>query len=283
MPLHFALHSMGPVAGLAAGVALLWGLVRVALWDGSTQDRGVASPWRGRSVMARCSRRVRAAQCVDLWVPPLAVLAGCAGPATWTVQGPHGRLATWPLSRPAWSANGGYAAAGVRLTWEVDTVAAAGLWLSARLATRTRCWRTPAADVPDRPTHVQCGLLGGPPRAIYARRAPGAGIRCGRSGTVNTGGGVENAKWRAPGERLAERRRTGDREPTSGGRARRSLVRCRMCGSAYDRSLADGSAGYAKRAQLCPLPDLPIRGRCPCSRSEARQWPLLQRAEITII
>ena len=257
MPLMFLARSLGVAGAVAAGLSVIWGLGRMARWDGSTHDRGVALVlgWVVVYGFLLMFVFVRLPGYLDLWAPFLAVLAGCAWLGERGLLRSNGaRIAALAVAMAAGLiTNGAFAAAKDRLAREFDTRSAAGAWLAASSADSESVLADLGAYVPDSLRHVAWISWGGPPRVIYDE-------------TRTWGwdpvwpewyGGhrrlwFENAKWHLPSEMLASRPRwVIVNDEWKAVRAHPSYA-SETADPEFDRRLADGSAGYVKRARFEP-------------------------------
>jgi 4-amino-4-deoxy-L-arabinose transferase-like glycosyltransferase len=265
-PLGFLAQSLGAVGLIAAAAGMVWGVFRALRWDGSEHDRGVilVLGWSIAYGLLLLFAFVRLPGYVDLWVPFLAVLAGCA----WV--GPRGLLRSPALRAVALVAvtiamliaNGPYALAQARLEREFHTGVAAGEWLERAASGADTVLADPGAVVPDRLTSVQWNGWGGPPRVVYDETSTWGQDP---AWPAWSGGHRQlwfvNAKWRAASDLLAERPRwVVVTSEWSAARARPSYA-SETADPEFDRSLVDGRAGYALRARFEPsaLPSNPWR------------------------
>lgn len=258
-PLVFLTQSLGVAGAFVSAVGLLWGVLRMLRWDGSPHDRGVllVFGWCAAYGLLLLFAFVRLPGYLDLWVPFLAVLAACA------CVGRHGLVRTPALRGVAIGAlavamlivNGPYALAQSRLERELHTSVASGEWLERSASAGDSVLADLGAFVPDRISKVEWNGWGGPPRVVYDE-------------TVTWGqdpiwpawfGGHRqllfvNAKWRAASERLADRPHwVVVTNEWSAARERPSYA-AETADPEFDRSLADGSAGYVLRARFEPEP-----------------------------
>lgn len=259
MPAMFLARSLGPVAALAAALGLVWGLARLARWDGSPQDRGalLVLGWAVGYGLLLTLVFVRLPGYVDLWVPFVAVLAGAAVTGDrGLVRAPAARWVAIAVVAVAGAAAGGVGAlAHARLEREFDTRVAAGDWLAQAAADSDAVLADLGAFVPDRLTRVEWNAWGSPPRLIYDE------TRTWGSDPVWpdwTGGHRQllfvNARWRPASERLAAHPRwVVVSDEWTEVRAHPSYA-AEAADPGYDRALADGSAGYVKRAEFVPTP-----------------------------
>lgn len=248
-------QSLGWIAFGLAMVGLLWALWRAARWNGSPESNGllVLTAWTlgyGGLVLFVFARLP---SYVDLLVAPLAALAGCA----WV--GREGLLRRAPLKAAAIVlavasgalAHGNYAAA--RATAIAgDARLRAGAWLAANARPTDVVLADQGAYVPDQVIDVHWNAWGGPDRIVYDEtRTWGADA----AWPAWYGGHRQlvfrNAKWAAPESALATlaprwvvttsewaHYRLAPPSPND------------WVSPAYDRALADGSAGYVERARF---------------------------------
>jgi hypothetical protein len=256
-PLAFLARSLGWAGLLAAAFGVLWGVRALARWDGSAHDRGVVLVLGWALVYGALLLFVfvRLPSYLDLWVPFLAVLAGCG----WVgerglVRGARARwLAIAVLLAAGWFANGAYAAAASRLAREFDTRIAAGNWLDRAAADSDAVLADLGTFVPDRLARVEWNAWGGPPRIFYDETQTWGWDPV---WPAWVGGHrrlwFENAKWEPASRRLERRPRwvvvTDDWQAV---RARAGHAG-ESADAGYDRALEDGSAGYALRASFAP-------------------------------
>jgi 4-amino-4-deoxy-L-arabinose transferase-like glycosyltransferase len=259
-------QSLGWVAFALAMAGLAWALWRSARWDGSTRANGllVLTAWTlgyGALVLFAFARLP---SYVDLLVAPLAALAGCA----WV--GRDGLLRNVPLKAATvvvavaagLYAQGGYGAARAAALPR-DPRLEAGAWLAAHAESTDVVLADQGAYVPDRVIDVHWNAWGGPDRIVYDEtRTWGADA----AWPAWYGGHRQlvfrNAKWTAPESALA-------------GLAPRWVVTTSewaqnrvvppspndWVSTTYDRSLADGSAGYVERARFAGRPTIVIYER----------------------
>jgi 4-amino-4-deoxy-L-arabinose transferase-like glycosyltransferase len=257
MPLAFLARSLGPAGTLAAAIALLWAMARMAAWDGSAHDRALALVlgWASLYGLMLMFVFVKLPSYVDLWSPLLAVLAGCA----WAgerglLRAARGRaIATLLAAIAGLVANGGSAAARSRIATEFDTRVAAAEWLDQAAADSDAVLSDLGAFVPDRIRAVSWNGWGGPPRVVYDE-------------TLTWGSDPQwpewdgghrrvlfvNAKWRPALERLAERPRwVVVNDEWKEIRAHPAYA-SESAAPDFDRRLVGGAAGYAMRARFEP-------------------------------
>lgn len=242
-------RSLGPLAILLVAGGLVWAIAKVARWDGSPAKSGVVllAAWAlgyGALVLFAFARLP---SYVDLWVPPLAALAGCAwlGDDGW-LRRPGARVAllTAAVIVGVWAHGADALIRGRKVAGDVRQEASR--WLEGHAADGDTVLADEGVLVPDRLDHVWWNWWGTPPRVIYDE------TRTWGTDPVwpSWGGGhrrltFENAKWSAPESLLARRPRWVATSQAW------SEVR-REGPSAFDRSLADGSAGYRERVRLKP-------------------------------
>ena len=250
--LFYLARSLGPLAVLLVAGGLAWALARIARWDGSPAKSGVAllAAWAlgyGALVLFAFARLP---SYVDLWVPPLAALAGCAwlGDDGW-LRRPGARVAllTAALVVGVWAHGADALNRGRKVAGDVRQEASR--WLEAHAADGDTVLADEGVLLPDRLDRVWWNWWGTPPRVIYDE------TRTWGTDPVwpSWGGGhrrltFENAKWSAPESLLARRPRW---VATS-----QAWSEMRREGpSMFDRRLADGSAGYRERVRLRPDPN----------------------------
>jgi 4-amino-4-deoxy-L-arabinose transferase-like glycosyltransferase len=257
IPLAFVARSLGPAGALAAAIALLWAIARVAAWDGSAHDRALVLVlgWASLYGLLLMFVFVKLPSYVDLWSPPLAVLAGCA----WAgerglLRAARGRaIATLLAAIAGLVANGGSAAARSRIATELDTRVAAAAWLDRAAADSDAVLSDLGAFIPDRLRTVSWNGWGGPPRVVYDE-------------TLTWGSDPQwpewdgghrrvlfvNAKWRPALERLAEHPRwVVVNDDWKAVRAHPAYA-SETAAPEFDRRLADGVAGYTMRSRFEP-------------------------------
>ena len=257
-PLAFLLQSLGPVAALAAAIGLVWGIARALDWDGSPSSNGLVLVlgWALAYGALVLFVFVKLPSYLDLWIPFLAVIAGCA------IAGPTGLLRTSSGRAAAFAAvlaggivaNGAHGAASVALV-KHDTRVAAGEWLATRGAPGDSVLADLGVFVPDRFRNVNWNWWGSPPRVVYDETQT-----WGRDPLWPEWYGghrrlvFENAKW-SPAESLLARqpRWVVTDERWEAVRAHPEAA-SESAAPEFDRSLADGSAGYALRARLVASP-----------------------------
>ncbi len=258
-PLATVTRSLGPIGASLAATGILWAAWRVARWDSSTHDRGLALVlgWVLAYGALVLFVLVRLPSYVDLWVPFLAVLAGTAwaGNDELLRRGAL-RAGVLVLALGAGIAsNGAYAWGRAALARWSDTRVEAGRWLDAHAAASDSVLADLSVFVPDRFEHVQWNWWGSPPRVVYDEsRTWGWDPRWPEWYGGHRRLVFENAKWTDPVTLLARRPRW---VVTSGEWARIRAHPSRASESAapdYDRSLSDGRAGYVLRASFEPRP-----------------------------
>lgn len=272
MPILFLVQSLGAVGGGAAILAVIWGLFRLARWDGSAHDRGVVLVlgWSVSYGLLLAFVFVRLPAYLDLWVPFLAVLAGCswAGERGWIRSSHFRAMALTTVIIAGVITNGAYAAAKDRLSREFDTRIAAGAWLAASAADSDSVLADLGAYVPDPFRHVAWVNWGGPPRVIYDETRTWGWDPI----WPNWYGGhrrlwFDNAKWRPVSELLASRPRwIVVNDEWSAIRSHPNYA-SETAAPEYDLRLADGSAGYVRRARFEP------------SRAPESDWRVLRLAK----
>jgi hypothetical protein len=249
--LVYLARSLGPLALVLAVGGILWTLERLRRWDGSALENGVllTAAWAivyGKLVLFAFARLP---SYVDLWVPPLAVLAGCAfaGERGWLRSAAaRAAILTAVILVGVWAHGADTLVR--RIRFEGDTRQEAARWLEAHAAETDTVLADEAAFVPDRLRHVWWNWWGEPARTVYDETQTW--------GTDPVwpawGGGhrrltFENAKWAHPDTLLARRPRwvvTTD----SWRDARRTVPSL----ASFDTRLEDGSAGYRERVRLTP-------------------------------
>ena len=254
-PAGFLAHSIGPAAAVMAALALLWAARRLLRWDGGAHDRGVlmVSGWvLCYGALAMCVF-VRLAGYVDLWVPFIAVLTGCA------IVGSRGLI-----RKPAWAAvviaaafvsgaisHGADALAEARSAAHFDTRTAAGNWLAAHASDSDQVLADQGAYIPDRLSAVNWNSWGSPPRVVYDESAtwgtdpawpdwPGGHRRL----------IFENIKWQKASHWLAARPRWVVVSEDWRQVRTHPQIASEFGDPDYDRGLEDGSAGYVIRARF---------------------------------
>ena len=270
--LFYLAHSMGPVGIALAAGGFLWALARIRRYDGSPEANGMVLvlAWvvgYGALVLFAFARL---AGYVDLWVPFLAVLAGCAfaGRERFGVLG-HRALPGLVLALVLAGGVAANGASGLSLAAQAphDTRLLAGGWLGEHAAPDDTVLADLYSYVPDRFRQVRWNIWGGPPRTVYDETAT-----WGRDPKWPEWYGGHrrllfvNAKWSAPESLLAARPRwVVTSEEWVADRAHPPAVG-QPASPDYDRSLADGRAGYVERARF----------RAPSARGG--DWAALARA-----
>jgi len=251
--LLYLARSLGPLAVVLAIGAIAWALARLRRWDGSALESGIALAlaWAlgyGALVLFAFARLP---SYVDLWVPPLAVLAGCAwaGNGGWLRSpGARAALLTAVVVVGAWAHGADTMAR--RIWFEGDTRQQAARWLEAHAAATDTVLADEGLYVPDRLRHVWWNWWGEPPRVVYDETKTWGNDPVWPS----WGGGhrrltFENAKWAHPETLLTRRPRWVVTSSTW------SAVRADEPAFAdYDRHLAGGSRGYRERQRLSQSP-----------------------------
>jgi 4-amino-4-deoxy-L-arabinose transferase-like glycosyltransferase len=247
--LFYLARSMGPLAILLATGGLVWAIGRLRRWDGSAAANGIVLllAWAMGYGALVLFAFARLPSYVDLWVPPLAALAGCA----WVgdqgmLRRPGARVAL--LTAAAIVGLWAHGADGLTRGLKVagDSRQGAARWLETHAASADTVLADEGILVPDRLANVRWNWWGTPPRAIYDET-----LTWGRDPVWPTWGGghrrliFENAKWSAP-ETLLARRPHWVVTSHLWSNARREG------GSSFDQRLADGSAGYRERVRLVP-------------------------------
>jgi hypothetical protein len=257
-PLAFLLHSLGPVAALACAIGVGWGIARAADWDGAPDSNGLllVIGWAVAYGALVLFVFVKLPSYLDLWIPFLAILSGCA------IAGERGLLRTGAGRAAAFAlalaggviANGAHGATSVALA-KHDTRVAAGEWLAGRGAPADSVLADLGAFVPDRFRNVSWNWWGSPPRVVYDETQT-----WGRDPIWPEWYGghrrllFENAKWLPAETQLARHPRwvvTDERWESV--RAHPEAA-SESAAPEFDRSLADGSAGYALRARFASSP-----------------------------
>ncbi|HEV8481418.1 MAG TPA: phospholipid carrier-dependent glycosyltransferase, partial [Candidatus Eisenbacteria bacterium] len=251
--LVYLARSLGPLALVLAIAGIAWAVARLRRWDGSAVESGVvlALAWAlgyGGLVLFAFARLP---SYVDLWVPPLAVLAGCAsaGQRGWLRgAGARAALLTAVILVGAWAHGADTMAK--RIWFEGDTRQQAARWLETHAAATDTVLADEGLLVPDRLRHVWWNWWGEPPRVIYDETKTWGNDPVWPS----WGGGhrrltFENAKWAHPDTLLERRPRWVMTSSTW------SAVRADEAALAgYDRHLAAGTAGYRERQRLSQSP-----------------------------
>jgi hypothetical protein len=249
--LVYLARSLGPIALVLALGGIGWALSRLRRWDGSAVENGVLlmAAWAivyGKLVLFAFARLP---SYVDLWVPPLAVLAGCAfaGERGWLKsKGGRAAILTGVLLVGLWAHGADTLAR--RIVIEGDTRQEGSRWLEAHAAENDTVLADEEILVPDRVRHVWWNWWGGPRRVVYDET-----VTWGTDPKWPSWGGghrrllFENAKWAHPDTLLARRPRwvmTND--------AWRTLRAAEPSLASYDRGLDDGSTGYRERVRLLP-------------------------------
>jgi 4-amino-4-deoxy-L-arabinose transferase-like glycosyltransferase len=253
--IDFLFKSLGPVGFALVAIGLAWALVRVARWDGSERANAllVLTGWvlgYGALVLFAFARLP---SYIDLLVPVLAILAGCA----WL--GPDGLLrrrgfapALVVLAVIAGLATHGLDGLEQARAMPYDSRVAAGAWLNKQAADGDVVVADQGAYVPDRIKNVHWNAWGGPDRMVYDETRTWGQDRAwpewygGHRQLV-----FRNAKWAAPESALV------DLKPrwviTTSDWAKNRLTPPSAndwVSPRYDRALADGSAGYTERARI---------------------------------
>jgi 4-amino-4-deoxy-L-arabinose transferase-like glycosyltransferase len=259
VPVLFLIRSLGPVGALLAAAGLVWGIAVLLRWEGSPEDRGLVLVlgWALAYGALVVFVFVKLPSYIDLWVPFLAVIAGCA----WC--GARGLLRSRTLRFGALAialiaeavSNGLYPVARAAAQERADSRLAAGRWIEAHAAPGDSLLADLSIYVPDRYEHVSWNWWGSPPRTVYDENRTWGwdpiwpGWYGGHRRLT-----FENGKWRDALVLLADRPRwviTSDEwaairaNPTGAGE---------VAAPDYDRSLADGRAGYVLRARFDPRP-----------------------------
>lgn len=256
--LRFLWESMGPLAAVLGAAALIWGLARLRRWDGSERANGLVLVvgWVLGYGAVLLFLFARLPSYVDLWVPFLAVLVGCAwaGEQGWV-------RATWARAAVlvAMAASGvvahGADAVSVRRLAQRDTRLAAGRWLEERAAAGDTLLADQSVFVPDRFENVLWYWWGSPPRVLYDET-----LTWGHDPVwPDWPGGHRqlvfvNAKWQPPESLLARRPRWVITSSLWVDRRARPFGPHELASPGFDRALADGSAGYVERARFAPAP-----------------------------
>ncbi|MGH7725079.1 MAG: hypothetical protein ACREOU_06580, partial [Candidatus Eiseniibacteriota bacterium] len=253
---QYLFDSAGPVLTLLLAGGVVWAVLRTLRWDRTPTANGVVLVlgWVLAYGLLLLFVFARLPSYLDLWVPFLAILGGLA----WAGREgfvrrpvPATALVVVALGAGLW-ANGGHARA-LRESLKHDTRVAAGQWLAAHATRSSSILADLGVFVPDSLTRVRWNAWGQPPRIIYDE-------------TVTWGddpvwpddwyGGhrqllFRNARWSPADSLLAL---GPDLVLTSAEwvEARTVPSRSTALSPAYDRSLADGSAGYAEVARLAP-------------------------------
>ncbi|MGH7741792.1 MAG: phospholipid carrier-dependent glycosyltransferase [Candidatus Eiseniibacteriota bacterium] len=258
-PAGFLGHSMGSIAGLLAIGALAWAARRMARWDGEAHDRSLLLivGWVLAYGALTMFVFVRLAGYVDLWVPFVAILTGCA----WV--GERGLLAgrgwAWLLTIVAcfsgFATRGPEALAVARGAARFDSRTASGNWLNAHAEDSDRVLADLGLFVPDRIHGVDWNSWGSPPRVVYDESATWGADPIWPDWT----GGhrrliFENVKWQRPSFLLATRPRwVVTSSDWSEVRAHPGIA-SESADPDFDRALETGSAGYVVRARFAPSP-----------------------------
>jgi hypothetical protein len=257
MPLIFALHSLGPIGALFCAVGVGAALGRIRRWTGSLADRGrlLVLGWTLGYGFLLLFVFVRLPSYLDLAIPFLAVLAGCAwaeGESVWSSRAARAAALAIVLIGGI-AANANYASARARLSNTADTRVTAGAWLEEHAAPDDSVLADLGIYVPDRLKHVSWNWWGSPPRVVYDENATWGWDPI---WPAWYGGHrrllFENGKWSAPMRLLATRPRwVLASDEWAGIRAHPSGA-SETAAPDYDRGLADGSAGYVVRARISP-------------------------------
>lgn len=249
--LVYLARSLGPLALVLAAGGILWMLSRLRRWDGSAVESGVllVAAWAivyGKLVLFAFARLP---SYVDLWVPPLAVLAGCAfaGDRGWLRStAARAAILTGVLLVGLWAHGADTYVR--RIVFEGDTRQEAARWLQTHAAESDTVLADEEILIPDHVRHVWWNWWGEPPRVVYDEtKTWGNDPRL-----PSWGGGhrrliFENAKWAHPDTLLARRPRW-----VVSNDAWRTLRAADPTLASYDRSLDDRSAGYRERLRLLP-------------------------------
>jgi hypothetical protein len=250
--LVYLARSMGPLAVAMAAGGVLWALSKLRRWDGSDLANGIAlvTAWALAYGALVLFAFARLPSYVDLWVPPLAVLAASA----WVGEqgglrrsGARVAVLTAVLLMGVWAHGADSLARGIFV--EGDGRQGAARWMEAHAADEDTVLADEAVLVPDRLRHVWWNWWGEPARAVYDETKTW--------GTdpvwPSWGGGhrrlvFENAKWAQPDTLLARRPRwVMTSNLWRDERASDSSL------AGFDRRLDSGEAGYRERARLTPI------------------------------
>jgi hypothetical protein len=255
-PFAFLLRALGPVGLLLSAGGGVWALARLARWDGSAEDRGVTVMlwWALKYGALVLFVFVQLPSYLDLWAPGLTVLAGGAwsGTGGW-LPSPRLRWACAAVALVAgvvWS--GGYAVGRVTAA-RADPHVVAGHALESMASPRDTVLADLGAFVPETFHVVRWNSWGSPPRIVYDESATWGTDPAwpdwigGHRRLV-----FENAKWQPASTLLAARPNwvvTTDEwqrvraQPSSPSES---------ADPDFDRSLADGRAGYRLRLVVGP-------------------------------
>lgn len=253
--IDFVLKSLGPVGFALVLVGLAWALVRVARWDGSGRANAllVLTGWvlgYGALVLFVFARLP---SYIDLLVPVLAILAGCA----WL--GPNGFLRRRGLAAAlvVLAMIAGLATHGLDGLEQVralpyDSRVAAGAWLDKQASNGDVVVADQGAYVPDRIKNVHWNAWGGPDRMVYDETRTWGQDRA----WPEWYGGhrqllFRNAKWAAPESALVDLKPRWVITTSEWAKNRLTPPSANdWVSPGYDRALADGSAGYIERARI---------------------------------
>jgi hypothetical protein len=250
--LVYLARSLGPLAIVLAAGGMVWALGHLRRWRGSAVENGVlvVAAWAVVYGLLVLFVFARLPSYVDLWVPPLAVLAACAwvGEGGWLRRrGARVGVITAVLLVGIWAHGADTLETGIRLAADSRQVAAR--WLETHAAGGDTVLADEGILVPDSVRHVWWNRWGAPPRTLYDE------TRTWGTDPVwpSWGGGhrrlvFENAKWAYPDTFLARRPRWAVTSDTwSDARALDPAL------ASYDRRLAEGSALYRERLRLVPV------------------------------
>jgi len=263
--LEYARQSLGWVGAALALGGVAWGVRNLLGWDGGPRARQVALVfgWTAAYGLLVLFVFARLPSYIDLLVPFLAVLAGAAWAGS---EGFFARRPTWARLVVAVAllggvmANAGWARARA-VSLDADTRTAAGRWLAEHARVEDRVVADLGVFVPDSLVHVRWNWWGNPPRPIYDETRTWGDDPVWPDDWY--GGHRQlwfvHARWTAPESLLA----TGPRYVATHEEwvaKRRAPGRSTWGAAGYDRSLADGSAGYAEAARFSGDVTGPHRG-----------------------
>lgn len=257
--LQYLAESLGPVAAILVAVAVVWALFRIARWRDTPRENGllVLAAWTAGYGVLVLFAFARLPSYVDLWVAPLAVLAGCAwlGPDGFLRRGgPAAALIALVLvSGSLTNARPEMGRAG---ELPRDSRLLAGAWLDRHAEAEDRVIADQGAYIPDRIGSVHWNAWGGPDRVVYDEtRTWGSDERW-----PDWYGGhrqllFRNARWAAPESALVEIAPRWVVTTSEWAHNRISPPSHNdWISTRYDGALADGSAGFVERARFAGSP-----------------------------
>lgn len=253
-PLWFLARSMGPVGVTLAATGLVLALGRLSRWDGAARDRGLllVAGWALAYGALATFVFVKLPSYMDLWVPFLAVLAGCAWVGEDGIARSRGaRAAVMALAVLGGVYSNGAASAARAAAVARDTRTASAAWLRAHASPRDTILTDLGALVPDEFRAVLLNAWGSPPRVMVDETATWGTSRVWPSWH----GGhrrlvFENAKWTPAMELLARRPRWVVTSSEWAASRAKPGGASESAAPDYDASLADGRAGYVERARF---------------------------------